>query len=132
MVLLWRLDTARLAARVVHFTLKGHSSGIQSVAFNSDGALLATGSEDNTAKVWDVATGEELLTLPGSGGGVKDVAFSPSDDGAHLAVASADGVVHLFLLRIDDLLALAQSRVTRSLTTFECQKCLHVDECPAP
>jgi WD40 repeat protein len=112
-------------------TLLGHSSGIQSVAFNSNGTLLATGSEDNTAKVWNVATGEELLTLPGSGGGVKGVAFSPADDGAHLVVASADGVVRLFLLRMDELLTLAQSRVTRSLTAAECQKYLHADECPA-
>jgi WD40 repeat protein len=81
--------------------------------------------------VWDAATGRELLTLPGSGGGVKSVAFSPSDDGAYLAVASADGVVRLFLLRIDDLLALAHSRITRSLTTAECRKYLHLDECPA-
>ncbi len=113
------------------FTLRGHSSGIQSVAFNSNGTWLATGSEDNTAKVWDVATGEELRTLPGSGGGVKGVAFSPSDDGAHLAVASNDGVVRVFLLRIEDLLTLAQSRVTRALTTEECQKYLHTKACPA-
>jgi WD40 repeat protein len=91
-----------------------------------------TGSEDNTAKVWDVATGRELLTLPGSSGGVKGVAFSASDNGAHLAVAGADGVIRLFLLRIDDLLALARTRVTRSLTTEECQKYLHVEQCPAP
>jgi WD40 repeat protein/DNA-binding XRE family transcriptional regulator len=114
------------------FTLREHSSGIQSVSFNSNGTWLATGSEDNTAKVWDVATGKELLTLPGSGGGVKGVAFSPADDGAHLAVSSADGVVRVFLLQTDELLALAQSRVTRSLTTAECQKYLHVEECPAP
>ncbi len=114
------------------FTLKGHNAGVQSVAFNANGTLLATGSEDNTAKVWDVATGKELLTLPGSGGGVKGVAFSPADAGDNLAVASTDGVVRLFLLQIDDLLALAQSRVTRSLTTAECQKYLHVAECSAP
>jgi hypothetical protein len=39
--------------------------------------------------------------------------------------------VRLFLLRMDELLTLAQSRVTRSLTAAECQKYLHVDECPA-
>ena len=113
------------------FTLKGHTSGIQSVSFNSNGTLLATGSEDNTAKVWDVATGKELLTLPGSGGGVKGVAFNPADDGVHLVVSSADGVVRVFLLQIDELLALAQSRTTRSLTSEECQKYLHVEDCPA-
>jgi WD40 repeat protein len=113
------------------FTLRGHFSGIQSVSFNSNGTMLVTGSEDNTAKVWDVATSEEILTLPGSGGGVRGVAFSLSDDGASVAVASADGVVRLFLLRIDDLLALSQSRVTRSLTIEECRRYLHVEECPS-
>jgi WD40 repeat protein len=111
-------------------TLIGHSAGLQSVAFTPDSKLLATGSEDNTAKIWDVATGKEILTLPGSDGGVAGVGFSPSDNGAHLAVSSADGVVRVFLLRIEDLLTLAQTRVTRSLTTEECKKYLHVETCP--
>jgi WD40 repeat protein len=82
--------------------------------------------------VWDVATGDEVLTLPGSSGGVYGVAFSPLDGGAHLVVASNDGIVRVFLLPIEDLLTLARSRVTRSLTTAECQKYLHVEECSAP
>ena len=113
-------------------TLIGHSSGIQSVAFSLDGKYLATGSEDNAAKIWDAATGQEILTLPGSEGGVSGVGFSPSDNGAHLVVASADGIVRIFLLRIDELLALAQSRVTRPLTTEECRRYLHLDQCPLP
>lgn len=114
------------------FTLTGHSAGIQSVAFNPQGTLLATGSEDNTAKLWHVATGDEILTLPGSLGGVKGVAFSPSSNGDYLAVSSADGVVRIFLLQIDKLLALAQSRVTRSLTEEECRKYLHIEGCLRP
>jgi WD40 repeat protein len=112
-------------------TLIGHSSGIQSLAFTPDGKLLASGSEDNTAKLWDIETGEEILTLPDSSGGVTAVAFSPLDNGAHLTVASADGVVRIFLLDSQELLALAQTRVTRSLTTAECKKYLHVDQCPS-
>jgi len=112
-------------------TLIGHSSGIQTVTFAPDGKLLATGSEDNTAKLWNVETGEEILTLPGSSGGVAGVAFSHSNNGAHLAVASADGVVRIFLLQIDNLLTLAQSRVTRPLMTEECKKYLHVEQCPS-
>lgn len=107
-------------------TLIGHSSQIQSVAFSPDGKLLATGSEDNTAKIWDVATGREILTLPGSLGGVTGVAFSPD----HLIVSSKDGITRAFLLQIDELLALAQSRVTRTFTLEECNKYLHVDQCP--
>jgi WD40 repeat protein len=82
------------------------------------------------AKVWDVETGREIISLPGSVGGVFGVAFSPSDNGAHLAVSSGDGLTRIFLLKIDELLALAQSRVTRSLTVEECKKYLHMDKCP--
>ena len=110
--------------------LEGHGAGVYSVAFSPDGSLLATGSGDNSAKVWDVMTGQEVLTLPGSGG-VYGVSFNPVEGGAHLAVASNDGVVRVFLTSIDDVLALARSRVTRSLTIPECQKFLHVQECPA-
>jgi WD40 repeat protein len=112
-------------------TLIGHSAELRPVAFGPDGKFLATGSGDNTAKIWDVETGQELLTLPGSEGGVYGVAFSPTDGGSHLVVASNDGIVRVFLLNIDELLALAETRVTRSLTTAECQKYLHVEQCPS-
>jgi WD40 repeat protein len=112
-------------------TLIGHSAGLRLVIFTPDGKLLATGSEDNTAKIWDVNSGQEILTLPGSQGGITGMAFSPSDNGAHLAVSSPDGVARIFLLRIDELLTLAQSRVTRPFTTEECKKYLHVEQCPA-
>ncbi len=112
-------------------TLTGHGAELRPVAFSADGKFLATGSGDNTAKIWDVETGQELLTLPGSGGGTYGVAFSPLNGGSQLAVASNDGVVRIFLLQVDDLLALAQSRTTRSFTVAECQKYLHVATCPA-
>jgi WD40 repeat protein/transcriptional regulator with XRE-family HTH domain len=112
-------------------TLTGHSAALRPVAFSPDGKFLATGSGDNTAKIWDVEIGQELLTLPGSEGGVYGVAFSPLDGGSHLAVASHDGVTRIFLLQIDELLALAQTRVTRSFTTAECKKYLHVGQCPS-
>lgn len=112
-------------------TLSGHGAEIQSVAFSPDGKWLATGSGDNTARVWDAATGELIQTLPGSLGGVTGVAFSPVAEDALLGVASSDGVVRVFLLRTEDLLALARSRVTRTLRQPECQQFLHMEQCPA-
>jgi WD40 repeat protein len=112
------------------FTLTGHRADIWSAKFSPDGNIIATASGDNTAKIWDSSTGKELLTLPGSQGGVTDVAFSPRDGGADLAVASTDGTVRVFLLRLSDLLALAHQRVTRGLTTAECQQYLHTPSCP--
>jgi WD40 repeat protein len=108
--------------------LSGHTGSVFSVAFSPDGKQLATASDDKTAKVWDAVTGKELLTLHAPDG-LTGVAFSP--DSSQLAVASRDGTARIYLLKIEDLLALARQRVTRSLTTQECQQYLHVPTCPA-
>jgi WD40 repeat protein len=60
------------------------------VAFSPDGQRLASASVDKTVKVWDAATGQEVLTLKGHTGAVSSVAFSP--DGTRLASAGAGGV----------------------------------------
>jgi WD40 repeat protein len=56
------------------------------VAFHPNGKQLASGSCDNTAKVWDLETGQEVETLRGHIGYVMALAYSP--DGSLLATAS--------------------------------------------
>ena len=49
---------------------------------------------DNTLRLWDAASGELLATLPGRGGRVRSVAFSP--DGTRIAAGFYDGTVRLW------------------------------------
>ncbi|MFN0125433.1 MAG: protein kinase domain-containing protein, partial [Verrucomicrobiales bacterium] len=69
-------------------TLLGHNGTVSSVAFSPDGQRIITGSEDGTAKVWETATGREVLTLKGRKGQVLSVAYSP--DGRRIVTGSGD------------------------------------------
>jgi WD40 repeat protein len=107
-------------------------SDVRSVAFSLDGMRLATGFRDGTANIWDISNVSlvrELLLLTGHTHPVNGVAFSP--DGTRLATAGADGTVRIYVLPLEDLIVLAKTRVTRSLTDAECVKYLHVEKCPA-
>lgn len=111
------------------FDLSGHTGSVRHIAYSPDGARIATASVDGTARLWDATTGVEQFALNGHAGQVAGLAFSP--DGARLATGSRDGTVLVYALRLVDLIKIAQSRLTRSLTIEECQKYLHMDACPA-
>ena len=72
----------------------GHTSSVSSVSFSPDGRTLASGSGDETIRIWDVVTGSLIRTLTGHTSWVSSVSFSP--DGQTLASGSSDGTALLW------------------------------------
>ncbi|MEB3341052.1 WD40 repeat domain-containing serine/threonine-protein kinase [Okeania sp.] len=85
-------------------TLIGHQKWVCSVAFSPDSKIVASGSEDETIKLWEVNSGREILTLRGHLGYVNSVAFSP--DGKILASGSDDKTIRFWDVQTGKLLCI--------------------------
>lgn len=63
-------------------------------------------------------------SIPGGAGGVN------SPDSRRLLASHNDGTLKIYAMNIEDLIALATTRLTRTWTTNECQTYLHMETCP--
>jgi len=79
---------------VLERTLKAHSGWVTGVAFSADGQRLASGSSDQTVKLWDVPTGQETGTVATKIQEVQALAFSR--DGHWLAAENSINTVTLW------------------------------------
>ncbi|HEY9651943.1 MAG TPA: TIR domain-containing protein, partial [Coleofasciculaceae cyanobacterium] len=71
----------------------GHEASVLAVAVSPNGQMIASGSEDNTVKLWN-QDGTLQKTLTGHQGSINELAFSP--DGKLIASASVDKTVKLW------------------------------------
>ncbi|HTR93898.1 MAG TPA: helix-turn-helix domain-containing protein [Trebonia sp.] len=91
------LDSGTLAPLAASFPVISAAGAAESVAFSPDGTLLATGADDGSVRLYDVADPahpRRLVTVHGSGDAVYTVAFAPN--GKTVAAASLDNVVRLW------------------------------------
>lgn len=108
------------------FELVGHTGVVTDVEASPNGSRWMTGSVDGTVRIWDAATGVTLLTLEAQteGPGLR-LAFLDDD---RIAVAG-NAEIRIYTLDVEDLLAIARERATRSLTPAECRQYLQRDGC---
>lgn len=81
----WNAETGAL-----YRVLGGHTSFVISLTFSPEGTRILTGSQDGTAKLWDVVTGQKIHTFSGG----EAVAFSAG--GSHVLTGSRDGAARLW------------------------------------
>ncbi|NJR63862.1 MAG: hypothetical protein HC769_36940 [Cyanobacteria bacterium CRU_2_1] len=118
--------------------LQGHTSGIWSVAFSPilpnlscllgvEGFLLASGSDDQTIRLWDVRDGKCLKVLHGHTSRVCSVCFSP--DGLTLISCSQDETIRLWDVRTGECIRILRGdrlyegmNITGAIGLTEAQK----------
>jgi WD40 repeat protein len=83
---------------------------VLAVAWVPSGDLLATGSSDGAARLWNAHTGELLAILRDPGGRIGAVLFL--DDG-HLLTGSDSGGIQTWLTDPAELIWLARDRLAR-------------------
>ncbi|MEP7273002.1 MAG: AAA-like domain-containing protein [Acidobacteriota bacterium] len=88
-ITLWDTKTWKVTRT---FKTRGIVTG--AIVYSPDGKLLAFGSKDETASLWDLSSGGERFVLRGHAGYVQALAFSP--DGKLLATGGEDRIIRLW------------------------------------
>jgi DNA-binding SARP family transcriptional activator/WD40 repeat protein len=102
-------------------TLSGSETPNQRFTFNHDGSILATGGNDGEVRFWDPATGVELASLEAPAL-VRGLTFD--ETGHRLVTLDETWMARVWEIDLDRLVAIAESRLTRELTPFECRRYL--------
>lgn len=123
------------------------------VAFTPDGSLLAISGSAGDVSLWDTESGKKRFSLFGPqvaleetfrqgnqfgygtgyfidtlGRPLNGVDISP--DGRYLVTAGSDGSINVLIMNLDELMETIRSRLSRELSSSECQTYLSLSECP--
>ncbi len=99
------------------------------LTFTADGSRLLTADTDGRVRVWDPAAGTQSLALPHE---QEVVWLAMGPDGRRVASVTVDGSIRVWTLDLDELVTLAEHRLTRGFSDGECRQYLHVERCPEP
>lgn len=113
----------------------GHADGVLAVAISPDERLLASGSADRTARIWDIATARPVHVLTGHQEAITSIAFS--GDGKRLVTGSPDHTARVWDVQSGALIAILQghrahvhcldiSRDGRTVVTGSCDGTLRI------
>ncbi len=95
----------------------------------ASGGLAVTTHNEDTIRVWNLASGDEWFALPTNARSYAFTAMSPT--GGILYYPDEDGVLRRLLLDPPALAEFARSRASRNFTVTECERFLHDIDCAA-
>jgi len=110
-------------------TLHDPLGPVKSIAYDVEGDRLTTVNEPGHVRVWDTESGHELMDLYTCQELMSSIDFHPN--GNHVAV-SGEEAIQVFIVDIDDLVAEAESHLTRGFTNEECWRFLRPERCEPP
>ena len=101
--------------------IEAHDTDPVSLSLSPDGSMAVTSSTGEPLRLWDLNTGRLLGEFGADLEGSDHFAdFHPTEP--WLLVTSSPDIVRIFTLDIDELIGIAESRLTRELTAAECEQ----------